>query len=76
VTTVGYGDLYPKTAAGRVVAAVVMLFGIAFFALLTAAIAPAFVKQDERPDELRVRLDELAERLERIEAAIIKSSGG
>ncbi len=72
VTTVGYGDVYPKNGAGRAVAAVVMLVGISFFALLTAAISARFVKQDERPDELRERLDEMTARLERIEGALAR----
>jgi len=78
VTTVGYGDVVPHSTAGRAVAVVVMLFGIAFFSFLTAAISATFVKQDERPDELRHRLAELAgvldavaARLERIEAALL-----
>jgi hypothetical protein len=55
---------------GRIVAAVVMLVGIGFFALLTAAVAATFVKQDEKPDELRLQLEEIAARLERIEQAL------
>lgn len=70
VTTVGYGDVIPESNAGRAVAVVVMLVGIAFFSILTAAIAATFVKQDERPDELRARLDEIAGRLEQIERAL------
>lgn len=38
-TTVGYGDLYPTTAAGRVIAVMLMLVGIGLVAMLTAAIA-------------------------------------
>ena len=37
MTTVGYGDISPKTEGGRVIAIVVMLVGIGFVALLTAA---------------------------------------
>jgi voltage-gated potassium channel len=70
VTTVGYGDVVPKSAAGRLVAAVVMLVGIGFFALLTAAVAATFVKQDERPEEMREELREVLARLERIERAL------
>src|SRR5262249_38724194 len=46
VTTVGYGDLYPKSVAGRIIGIVLMLVGISFLSLLTAAIASRFVKQD------------------------------
>ena len=42
VTTVGYGDIYPVTDAGRVIAIVVMLSGIGFVALLTGSIAQQF----------------------------------
>jgi type II secretory pathway pseudopilin PulG len=47
-----------------------MLVGIGFFALLTAAVAPTFVNQDEKPDELRAELQDIAARLERIERAL------
>jgi len=70
VTTVGYGDVVPHSVAGRIVAAVVMLVGIGFFALLTAAVAATFVKQDERPEELRAELREISARLERIERTL------
>lgn len=67
ITTVGYGDVTPQTLPGRVVASIVMLLGIGFVALLTATVAAAFVKHDERPDELREQLEEISRRLERIE---------
>ncbi|MEU3187287.1 potassium channel family protein [Streptomyces sp. NPDC006923] len=42
-TTVGYGDLYPVTAWGRVIATVVMLAGISMFSIVTASLATWFV---------------------------------
>ncbi len=47
VTTVGYGDVTPKAVAGRIVAAAVMLEGIAFVAIVTAAITSTFVARAE-----------------------------
>jgi len=44
VTTVGYGDLVPESTAGRLVAALVMLGGISFLAVITAAIASQFIE--------------------------------
>ncbi len=43
VTTVGYGDVTPKHVSGRIVASFVMFEGIAFLAIVTAAIASTFV---------------------------------
>ena len=43
VTTVGYGDRVPETVAGQLVAAFVMLLGIGFVTVITAAITSAFV---------------------------------
>ena len=45
ITTVGYGDRYPVTAAGRTVAVLLMMIGIALLSVLTAGIAAWFVKQ-------------------------------
>jgi voltage-gated potassium channel len=47
-TTVGYGDFFPVTAWGRVVAAVLMLVGIATFSLVTAALATWLVSSAAR----------------------------
>jgi voltage-gated potassium channel Kch len=44
MTTVGYGDLSPHTPEGKIVAVIVMLVGIGFIALLTGAIAQAFIR--------------------------------
>ncbi len=46
VTTVGYGGLHPESVQGRIVAMVVMLFGIGFLSVLTATVASYFVKSD------------------------------
>jgi voltage-gated potassium channel len=74
VTTVGYGDVTPKDVAGRLVGAFVMLEGIAFLAIVTAAITSTFVARaahesgvDAEEKVLGARLDELDARLERIE---------
>jgi voltage-gated potassium channel len=67
VTTVGYGDKYPVTAAGRGVAVVLMLTGIGLVGVLSASIASYFVGQQSGQD-----MTELHQRLDRIEAALAK----
>ncbi|MGN6430917.1 MAG: potassium channel family protein [Gaiellaceae bacterium] len=84
VTTVGYGDHVPTSTAGRLVAALVMLLGLAFLSVVTAAITSSFVAQaDERTrrtgggaapaTEHDVR--SINERLDRLEALLRESRG-
>jgi voltage-gated potassium channel len=44
LTTVGYGDVYPITAVGRVLAAAVAILGIGLFALPTAILGSGFLE--------------------------------
>jgi voltage-gated potassium channel len=62
VTTVGYGDVTPSHVAGRLVAAVVMLQGIAFIAIVTAVITSTFVARATREAEAARLKDELSDR--------------
>ena len=83
VTTVGYGDVVPKDVPGRIVAAVVMLQGIAFLTIVTAGITSTFVaraqrelmaEQDEEPSpdtkQILARLDDVVARLDRLERGL------
>ena len=89
VTTVGYGDITPKNAPGKLVGALVMLQGIAFLAIITAAITSTFVarataerdaaaqESEDRADELLdSRLVELSQRMDRLEQLLIKVNEG
>jgi voltage-gated potassium channel len=80
ITTVGYGDATPTDPVGKSVGAVIMLVSIASLSILTAFITSAFVeaRQTERRarsdadeaanrERLEARLNDLVDRLERIE---------
>jgi voltage-gated potassium channel len=47
VTTVGYGDKFPTSTEGRILAIVLMLVGISLVGVITAAIAAWFVKMTQ-----------------------------
>ncbi|WP_052423190.1 potassium channel family protein [Nonomuraea candida] len=77
MTTVGYGDLYPTTLEGRLIAATLMLSGIALLGVVTASIAAWFVERFQQTSAAETRsqadlqlvlteLHELRARLEEI----------
>jgi voltage-gated potassium channel len=53
--TVGYGDIVPHTAWGRVVGSLVIVFGVTFIAFLTATVTSAFVSSSEQEERQRER---------------------
>lgn len=71
VTTVGYGDTYPKSDVGRGIGVALMLLGIALFGAVSASLAAYFVEL--RTDGDAERLREMEQRLIRIEAALTTS---
>ena len=52
ITTVGYGDKYPTTSEGRVVAMLLMVSGVGLFGTLSGVIASTFVgRREPQPDQ-------------------------
>ena len=45
LTTVGYGDVYPVTVTGKVLASIIAVLGIGMFALPTGILGAAFVEE-------------------------------
>ena len=45
LTTTGYGDMYPMTQIGKIMAGIIMLTGVAFFALPAGIITAGFLEE-------------------------------
>jgi voltage-gated potassium channel len=67
ITTVGYGDKYPITAEGRVLAMMLMICGAGMFGLVSGLVASSFigVKKDKTDEKT-----EIIERLKKLEEKI------
>lgn len=88
VSTVGYGDTVPLSTAGRAFGAVVILFGVGFFSLLTASFSAYFVsrgeveieeEEEEEINQLKViedRIDAMEKTLQRIEEQLKENRSG
>lgn len=73
ITTGGFGDIRPQTDAGRVIAIVLIVTGVGFVVMLTAAMAQMFVARgvqedvQTHEDHVIAELREVRDRLDRIE---------
>lgn len=88
VTTVGYGDVTPAHTSGRIIASAVMLWGIAFLAILIAAITSTFVARAARErgraaaqgdgledERLQAQLADISSRLQNLETMLARLNG-
>lgn len=69
-TTVGYGDVTPQRAIGRVVAAGVMLVSLALLTVMTATITSYVVQRSTRAKN-QSNHDEITAALTRLEASVL-----
>jgi voltage-gated potassium channel len=70
ITTVGYGDKYPVTIEGRLVAGLLMVAGVGLFGLFSGFIASWILGED--PDASKEDVDALEARLERMEQTLVE----
>jgi voltage-gated potassium channel len=65
-TTVGYGDIYPETTEGRLVALMLMLTGIGVIGVFTGSIASLFMIEEEAGEfeAVKRRLDTIEAKLD------------
>ena len=88
VSTVGYGDTVPLSTAGKVFGAVVILFGVGFFSLLTASFSAYFISRGEieieeeeveeiyRLKDIEKRIKKMEQTLQRIETRLNEDQDG
>lgn len=72
MTTVGYGDRYPVSSEGRMVAVLLMAGGVGLFSTFSGLVASWFLspraqRKDEDIEEIRRLLEELALKLQQHE---------
>ncbi|MFM1943562.1 MAG: hypothetical protein RI897_2544 [Verrucomicrobiota bacterium] len=72
ITTVGYGDLTPKTMEGRIIAIVLMVAGVGIYGLLSGSLASTLMGSPEQKPEgdhgsVAERLAQIELRLERLD---------
>jgi voltage-gated potassium channel len=73
VSTVGYGDVIPENGAGRAIAALLIVFSMAFFPVLTGLVTAALIsvrdrsKEDDAERQASARQEELVEQLRSID---------
>ncbi|MBA3345990.1 MAG: ion transporter [Gemmatimonadales bacterium] len=56
ITTVGYGDRFPTTSEGRVVAGILMIAGVGLFGTLSGLIASSFLTPGDQQQEGQLQL--------------------
>ena len=76
LTSVGYGDVVPVTQNGKILAFVIIIVGIIFFSVLTAAIASMYIRKVNETSEynyekhlnnLKLQIDEIIKQLQSME---------
>ncbi|MCW6677179.1 potassium channel family protein [Aerococcaceae bacterium NML180378] len=70
-TTVGYGDTIPTSVIGKIIATVLMFFGIGTIGMLTSTFTKFFIQEDDHTERTLIELrQEIAEQKELINQLI------
>ncbi len=63
ITTVGYGDMFPITVGGKLVAVSIMFVGLSFYAMLTGAISTVLIERAQQIGDRAMDLTILEEHI-------------
>jgi voltage-gated potassium channel len=77
VTTVGYGDIYPVTGAGRLVAVALMVGGVSLLGVVTATLASWIVQRVAEEDTAgqavtAAQIEELRDEIRKLTESVIR----
>ena len=73
MSTVGYGDVYPVTTGGRMVAVAMMIVGVSLLGIVSATLAAGFLAQTQVvPDPAEAALLNKVDHLERQVAELVR----
>src|SRR5882757_4442879 len=77
VTTVGYGDIYPVTSAGRLVAVALMIGGVSLLGIVTATLASWIVQRVAEEDNASAaataaQIEELRDEIRKLTDAVTR----
>ena len=74
ISTAGYGDLYPRSIAGRIIASFLLIFGASVYGIITAKIASLFIDKKIKKDLIveEKQLEKLSIEEEKIERLVEK----
>lgn len=67
ITTVGYGDRYPVTTGGKMIAVFLMFLGIGTFFMVTGNISSFLTKSGQAKDleEIKIRLESIEKNMDK-----------
>lgn len=67
-TTVGYGDIYPKTGVGRIIACILMLVGVGLIGFLTSTITAFFFNTKNKAKDFKtIEIESIKEKIDDID---------
>lgn len=70
ITTVGYGDKFPMTAGGKIVAVVLMVSGIGLFGTLIGYVSTFFTDKEKKNNDTVDTIEELSQQIKQLQQTI------